>query len=79
MQLNIGCTAFTRFFKHQSGFPKFKKKDILDVKDVFCKRIIPKTAVVNDTELTFHPWLGETKRKEISANIERWLADSKQI
>ena len=22
-----GCTAFTRFFKHQSGFPKFKKKE----------------------------------------------------
>ena len=21
-----GCIAFTRFFKHQSGFPKFKKK-----------------------------------------------------
>ena len=24
--VNHGQTAFTRFFKHQSGFPKFKKR-----------------------------------------------------
>lgn len=35
--IECGCTAFTRFFKHQSGFPKFKKKDISDVKMYFVK------------------------------------------
>ena len=35
--VECGCTAFTRFFKHQSGFPKFKKKDISDVKMYFVK------------------------------------------
>ena len=32
-----GCTAFTRFFKHQSGFPDFKKKGKSDVKMYFVK------------------------------------------
>ena len=32
-----GCTAFTRFFKHQSAFPKFKKKSKSDVKMYFVK------------------------------------------
>ena len=32
-----GCTAFTRFFKHQSGFPNFKKKGKSDVKMYFVK------------------------------------------
>ena len=32
-----GCVAFTRFFKHQSTFPKFKKKDKSDVKMYFVK------------------------------------------
>lgn len=32
-----GCTAFTRFFKHQSEFPKFKKKGKSDVKMYFVK------------------------------------------
>ena len=27
-----GCIAFTRFFKHQSAFPNFKKKGKSDVK-----------------------------------------------
>ncbi len=30
-------TAFTRFFKHQSGFPKFKKKEKSNVKMYFVK------------------------------------------
>ena len=50
--VECGCTAFTRFFKHQSGFPKFKKKDISDVKMLFVKNNL-KTAIVNGTELTF--------------------------
>ena len=32
-----GCVAFTRFFKHQSAFPKFKKKGKSDVKMYFVK------------------------------------------
>lgn len=32
-----GYTAFTRFFKHQSDFPKFKKKDKTDVKMYFVR------------------------------------------
>ena len=35
--VECGCAAFTRFFKRQSGFPKFKKKDISDVKMYFVK------------------------------------------
>ena len=31
------CTAFARFFKHQSGFPRFKKKGCSDVKMYFVK------------------------------------------
>ena len=32
-----GCTAFTRFFRHQSAFPNFKKKGRSDVKMYFVK------------------------------------------
>ena len=32
-----GCIAFTRFFKHQSAFPNFKKKGRSDVKMYFVK------------------------------------------
>ena len=32
-----GCDAFTKFFKHQSGYPKYKKKDKSDVKMYFVK------------------------------------------
>ena len=32
-----GCTAFTRFFKHHSAFPKFKKKGKSDVKMYFVR------------------------------------------
>ena len=32
-----GCMAFTGFFKHQSGFPNFKKKGKSDVKMYFVK------------------------------------------
>ena len=32
-----GCTAFTRFFKHQSAFPNFQRKGKSDVKMYFVK------------------------------------------
>ena len=38
-----GCTAFTRFFKHQSDFPNFKKKGNSDVKMYFVKTDVKST------------------------------------
>lgn len=35
--IECGCAAFTRFFKRQSDFPKFKKKGKSDVKMYFVK------------------------------------------
>ena len=35
--IECGCTAFSRFFKHQSAFPNFKKKGKSDVKMYFVK------------------------------------------
>ena len=35
--VNNGQTAFTRFFNHESAFPKFKKKGRSDVKMYFVK------------------------------------------
>ena len=35
--IECGCAAFTRFFKHQSAFPNFKKKGRSDVKMYFVK------------------------------------------
>ena len=37
-----GCTAFSKFFKHQSAFPNFKKKGKSDVKMYFVKTDIQK-------------------------------------
>ena len=76
--VECGCTAFTRFFKHQSGFPKFKKKDISDVKMYFVKNN-PKDCYCERHRINI-PTLGwvRLKGKGISANNERWLADSKR-
>ena len=35
--IECGCTAFTRFFKHQSAFPNYKKKGKSDVKMYFVR------------------------------------------
>ncbi|RHO43828.1 transposase, partial [Lachnospiraceae bacterium AM10-38] len=35
--VNNGQAAFIRFFKHQSSFPRFKKKNRSDVKMYFVK------------------------------------------
>jgi len=35
--IETACTAFIRFFKHQSNFPRFKKKNKSDVKMYFVK------------------------------------------
>ena len=60
-----GCTAFTRFFKHQSDFPKFKKKGKSDVKMYFVRNN-PKDCVCEGIDLRFQLWVGfASKRKDI--------------
>lgn len=57
-----GCTAFTRFFKHQSGFPKFKKKGKSDAKMYFVKNN-PKDCICERHRLNI-PTLGWVRLKE---------------
>ena len=57
-----GCIAFTRFFKHQSGFPKFKKKSKSDVKMYFVKNN-PKDCACERHRLNI-PTLGWVRLKE---------------
>ena len=57
-----GCIAFTRFFKHQSGFPKFKKKSKSDVKMYFVKNN-PKDCACERHRLKI-PTLGWVRLKE---------------
>ncbi len=57
-----GCTAFTRFFKHQSGYPNFKKKDKSDVKMYFVKNN-PKDCACERHRINI-PTLGWVKLKE---------------
>ena len=60
--IECGCTAFTRFFKHQSGFPNFKKKDISDVKMYFVKNN-PKDCFCERHRISI-PTLGWVRLKE---------------
>ena len=57
-----GCTAFTRFFKHQSSFPNFKKKGKSDVKMYFVKNN-PKDCECDRHRLKI-PTLGWVRIKE---------------
>ncbi len=57
-----GCTAFTRFFKHQSGFPRFKKKGISEAKMYFVKNN-PKDLACERHRLNI-PTLGWVRLKE---------------
>ena len=72
-----GRTAFTRFFKHQSEFPKFKKKGKSDVKMYFVKNN------PNDCKCERHriniPTLGWVKLKEkgyIPTTKDGWVIKS---
>lgn len=58
-----GCTAFTRFFKHQSGYPKYKKKDKSDVKMYFVKTNA-KTIIYCERHRIKIPTLGWVRLKE---------------
>ena len=57
-----GCTAFTRFFKHQSAFPNFKKKGRSDVKMYFVKNN-PKDCACERHRIKI-PTLGWVRLKE---------------
>ena len=57
-----GCTAFKRFFKHQSLFPNFKKKGRSDVKMYFVKNN-PKDLVCERHRIKL-PTLGWVRLKE---------------
>ena len=57
-----GCAAFTRFFKHQRDFPKFKKKGKSDVKMYFVRNN-PKDCVCERHRLKI-PTLGWVRIKE---------------
>ena len=63
-----GCTAITRFFKHQSDFPKFKKKGKSDVKMYFVRNN-PKDCQCERHRLKIPTllWAGSvSKKKDIS-------------
>ena len=57
------CTAFTRFFKKQSGFPNFKKKGKSDVKIYFVKTDA-KTVIPCERHRIKIPTLGWVRIKE---------------
>ena len=60
--LENGCVAFTRFFKHQSAFPNFKKKGKSDVKMYFVKNN-PKDCLCERHRINI-PSLGWVRIKE---------------
>ena len=75
-----GCTAFTRFFKHQSSFPKFKKKGKSDVKMYFVKNN-PKDCRCERHRINI-PSLGWVKLKEkgyIPTTKDGWVIKSGTI
>lgn len=57
-----GCTAFTRFFKNLSGYPRYKKKDKSNVKMYFVKNN-PKDCLCERHRINI-PTLGWVKLKE---------------
>ena len=60
--VNNGQTAFTRFFNHESAFPKFKKKGRSDVKMYFVKNN-PKDCYCERHRINI-PTLGWVRLKE---------------
>ena len=72
-----GCTAFTRFFKHQSAFPNFKKKGKSDVKMYFVKNN-PKDCACERHRIKI-PTLGWVRLKEkgyIPTTKDGWKINS---
>lgn len=76
-----GCAAFTKFFKHQSGFPKYKKKEKSDVKMYFVKTDA-KTIIPCERHRIKIPTLGWVKLKEkgyIPTTKDGWVIKSGTI
>lgn len=72
-----GCASFTRFFKHQSSFPKFKKKGKSDVKIYFVKNN-PKDCKCERHRINI-PTLGWVRLKEkgyIPTTKNGWIIKS---
>ena len=72
-----GYTAFTKFFKHQSGYPKFKKKGKSDVRMYFVKNN-PKDCACERHRLKI-PTLGWVRIKEkgyIPTTKDGWVIKS---
>ncbi len=72
-----GCTAFRKFFKHQSGYPNFKKKYKSDVKMYFVKNN-PKDCACERHRINI-PTLGWVKLKEkgyIPTTKDEWKIKS---
>ncbi len=72
-----GCTAFTRFFRHQGAFPNFKKKGKSDVKMYFVKNN-PKDCVCERHRINI-PTLGWIRLKEkgyIPTTRDGWIIKS---
>ena len=75
-----GCNAFTRFFKHQSAFPRFKKKGKSNVKMYFVKNN-PKDCKTERHRINI-PTLGWVRLKEkgyIPITREGWKVKSGTI
>lgn len=60
--MDNACVAFTRFFKHKSKFPRFKKKNKSDVKMYFVKN--NKTDCLSERHRIKVPTLGWVRLKE---------------
>ena len=60
--IDNACIAFTRFFKHKSGFPRFKKKNNSDVKMYFVKDY--KSGCLSERHRIKVPTLGWVSLKE---------------
>lgn len=72
-----GCTAFTKFFKHQSGYPDYKKRDKSDAKMYFVKNN-PKDCFCERHRINI-PTLGWVKLKEkgyIPTTKDGWVIKS---
>lgn len=72
-----GCTAFTRFFKHQSAFPNFKKKGKSDVKMYFVKNN-PKDCRCERHRLNIPTlgWVGIKEKGYIPTTKDGWKIKS---
>lgn len=72
--LENACTAFSRFFKGQSHFPRYKKKNKSNVKMYFVKTTV-RIVSANGTGSIFPPWDGYGSRKRISSDNERRICN----